>query len=73
MYCVVKNASLVHEQHKFFQTEEGKKAIEYYKKQMGININSELDNNKQEFSDSNINIAPRNIPNIEVKYKDLLN
>lgn len=72
MYCIVKNASLVHEQHKFFQTEEGKKAIENYKKQMGININMESDN-KQDSPASNVNIAPRNIPNIEVKYKDLLN
>ena len=69
LYCVVKNASLVHEQHKFFQTDEGKKAIENYKKQIGLSQDQGLEEKEDQ---KDLNIAPRNIPGIEVKYAELL-
>ena len=72
LYCIVKNASLVHEQHKFFQTEEGKKVIDNYKKQMASNDPSYAGIPAAENKNEDLNIAPRNVPNIEVKYRDLL-
>ena len=70
MYCIVKNASLVHEQHKFFQTEEGKKVIDNYKKQM--ESGNQVSSSDVPKENEDLNIAPRNVPNIEVKYRDLL-
>ena len=77
LYCVVKNGSLVHEQHNFFKTEEGKKVIVTYKKQMQRDNQGPIEENVSlspggESKEKELNIAPRNIPNIEVKYKDLL-
>ena len=71
LYSVVKNATIVHQQHKFFQSDEGKKAIEEYKKKMGL-ADAQPNQPVPEKGANKLNISPRNLPNIENKYADLL-
>ena len=70
-YSVLKTATSIHAQHEFFKTSEGKKQIEQYKKSNNISIEEEIKVDKVEQS-QNLNIAPKDIKNIEKKYEDLI-
>jgi hypothetical protein len=63
MYTIVKNMTLIHSQHEYFKTEEGKKVIEQYKKQ-----STKEKHEKQ----CDPNIGPKEIPGIENRYQDII-
>lgn len=65
-YSILKNATMVHAQHQFFKTEEGKKVIEELKKNGGV-PQSKLNQDETE-----LNIKPRDVKHIEAKYRDIL-